>query len=61
EGFSLQFITVQSVDDVARRIRDLGGTLDSEPADMPWGVRSFRLRDPDGYRLSISSPIAAPR
>ncbi len=59
EGFSLQFTTVQSVDDVARRIRDLGGTLDSEPADMPWGVRSFRLRDPDGFKLSISSPVAA--
>lgn len=59
EGFSLQFTTVQSVDHVARRIKDLGGTLDSEPADMPWGVRSFRLRDPDGFKLSISSPIAA--
>lgn len=54
-GFSLMITTAQDVDDVARRIREHGGTLDSEPADMPWGARAFRLRDPDGFRLAISS------
>ena len=55
EGFSLQFTTTQSVDEIANRIKEHGGTLDSEPADMPWGVRMFRLRDPDGFKLAISS------
>ncbi len=55
EGFSLMLTTTQDVDEVARRIREHGGTLDSEPADMPWGARAFRLRDPDGFRLAISS------
>ncbi|HEX2080130.1 MAG TPA: VOC family protein [Longimicrobium sp.] len=55
EGFSLQFTTAQDVDGIAARIRERGGTLDSEPADMPWGARAFRLRDPDGYRMVISS------
>lgn len=55
EGFSLQFITSQSVDDIANRIKSQGGSLDTEPADMPWGVRSFRVRDPDGFRFAISS------
>lgn len=55
EGFSLMITTAQDVDAVAARIREHGGTLDSEPADMPWGVRAFRLRDPDGYRFAISS------
>lgn len=55
EGFSLQFTVVGSVDDVANRIKQCGGTLDSEPADMPWGPRVFRVRDPDGFRLVISS------
>ena len=58
EGFSMQFVTQQSVDDVAARIRSAGGTLETEPADMPWGPRAFRIRDPDGYRFSISSPLA---
>jgi len=55
EGFSLMFTTGQSVDDVANRIKSRGGKLETEPADMPWGVRAFRLVDPDGYKLVISS------
>lgn len=56
EGFSLMITTAQDVDGIAARIREHGGTLDSEPADMPWGARAFRLRDPDGFRFSITSP-----
>jgi len=55
EGFSLQITTAQSVDDIANRIKSLGGTLESEPADMPWGPRVFRVKDPDGFKLVISS------
>ncbi len=55
EGFSLMITTAQNIDDVAKRIKASGGTLDSEPADMPWGARVFRLRDPDGFKLTISS------
>ena len=55
EGFSLMFTTSQDVDAIARGITERGGTLDSEPADMPWGARVFRLRDPDGFRLVITS------
>jgi lactoylglutathione lyase len=54
-GFSLQFTTAQNVDELAKRITELGGTLASEPADMPWGARVFRLQDPDGFALVIAS------
>ena len=54
-GLSLQFTTVQNVDEVARRIKDLGGTLDTEPVDTPWGARVFRVSDPDGFKLVFSS------
>jgi lactoylglutathione lyase len=57
-GFSMQLSTKQSVDEIAARIKQHGGTLLSEPADMPWGVRMLRLEDPDGYKLSISMPLA---
>ena len=59
EGFSLQIITEQNIDEMANRIKLLGGVLDSEPADMPWGSRLFRLKDPDGFKLTISSPRPA--
>jgi uncharacterized glyoxalase superfamily protein PhnB len=54
EGFSLTLGTSQDVDEIARRIEQHGGVLDMAPQDMPWGARVFRLRDPDGYRWSIS-------
>lgn len=57
-GLSLHLSTVQNVDDIAKRIKERGGTLESEPADMPWGARVFRLRDPDGFLLAISSTPA---
>jgi uncharacterized glyoxalase superfamily protein PhnB len=55
EGLSLQISTVQNIDDVAGRIKESGGVLLSEPADMPWGGRAFRLQDPDGFKFVISS------
>jgi catechol 2,3-dioxygenase-like lactoylglutathione lyase family enzyme len=57
EGFALQFVVDGSVDDVADRIKAAGGKLESEPGDMPWGQRMFRLVDPDGYRLSIAADL----
>jgi lactoylglutathione lyase len=55
EGFSLQIVTAQDIDAIAQRIRDHGGVLASEPADMPWGARVFRVQDPDGFKFAISS------
>lgn len=55
EGFSMMIKVEQSVDDIANRIKEVGGTLDSEPTDTPWGMRVFRLRDPDGFRITIAS------
>jgi len=55
EGFSFQITTVQDIDELADRVRTSGGRRASEPADMPWGVRMFRVEDPDGFKLAISS------
>ena len=54
-GFSLQITTDQNIDEIATGIKQRGGALESEPADAPWGQRVFRLLDPDGFRLTISS------
>jgi uncharacterized glyoxalase superfamily protein PhnB len=59
EGFSLQINTTQSIDEIASGITKRGGHLDTEPKDMPWGVRMFRVRDPDGFRWTISKPTGA--
>jgi len=56
EGFSLMITTEQEIDAIAARVRAHGGAPEGDPADTPWGTRFFRLRDPDGFRLVISSP-----
>ena len=59
EGFSLRIITNQNIDNLAKRIKEHSYTLESEPIDTPWGSRLFSLKDPDGFKLVISSPRAA--
>ena len=55
QGISLQLTTRQDIDAIAQRAKAAGATLDAEPMDA-WGVRVFRLRDPDGFRFVVSSP-----
>ena len=54
---SMNLITRQSADAVAAHIKAHGGALLSEPADMPWGMRVFRVADPDGYVYAVSQPL----
>lgn len=54
EGISLQLTTAQNIDEMAARVRRRGATLTTEPMDM-MGARVFRLLDPDGFKLVISS------
>ena len=55
EGFSLQITTSQDIDTIANGAKRAGATLDTDPSDA-WGARFFRIRDPDGFRLVVSSP-----
>lgn len=60
QGFYLQInvASAADVDAAAARITAAGGTLLDEPADRPWGVRMFQFRDPDGFKLGVSTPLA---
>jgi uncharacterized glyoxalase superfamily protein PhnB len=54
EGISFMLTTEESVDALATQAKAAGAALDSEPSDA-FGRRAFRLRDPDGFRIAISS------
>lgn len=54
EGFRIYWYTGQDIDQLAAGIKARGGTLATEPKDE-WGVRSFNLEDPTGYKITISS------
>jgi uncharacterized glyoxalase superfamily protein PhnB len=59
DGLSLQITVEQDVDAVASRVLARGWTLDTPPVTGPHGLRVFRLSDPDGFRLTISSATPA--
>ena len=52
-GFRLYCETDQDVDQLAARIKERGGRLAQEPADME-GMRSFTVEDPDGFTITIA-------
>lgn len=60
QGLYLQInvATAAEVDAAADRIKAAGGTLLSEAADRPWGVRMCQFNDPDGFKLGVSTPLA---
>jgi catechol 2,3-dioxygenase-like lactoylglutathione lyase family enzyme len=43
----------------AGRVADTGWPLAEPPTDQPWGLRDFRIVDPDGYYLRITHGNAA--
>jgi uncharacterized glyoxalase superfamily protein PhnB len=63
EGFRLYCQTDQDVDQLANGIKARGGagSLAQEPRDEVWGARAFTVVDPDGYKITISTPIKAKR
>lgn len=56
-GMRFHMDTAQDVDELAAGIKARGGSLASEPADMPWGARAFSLVDPDGFQMTIAMEL----
>lgn len=54
-GTRLNIETMQSIDEIAARVKAAGYTLDVEPFDTQWKTRQFELTDPSGYKLTVSS------
>ena len=54
-GTRLNIETLQSIDEIATRVKAAGFTLDVEPFDTQWKTRQFELTDPSGFKLTVSS------
>ena len=54
-GTRLFIATSQDVDEIARRAKNAGITLTSEPHETEWKSRAFEVTDPTGFLLTISS------
>lgn len=46
-------IEVDDIDEAARRMTEAGFPFEYGPADEPWGVRRFFVRDPFGTLVNI--------
>ncbi|HVT04456.1 MAG TPA: VOC family protein [Thermoanaerobaculia bacterium] len=57
EGFRIFCTTDQNVDNLAAHIKAHGGTLTQEPRDESWGMRSFAVEDPDGFKITIAAEL----
>ena len=58
-GVRLSISTTRDhVDEMAKRAKNAGITLKSEPRDTEWNSRAFELSDPSGFLLTIFSETA---
>ena len=51
--------TRENVDGMAKRAKNAGITLKSEPRDTEWKSRAFEVSDPSGFLLTIYSEPSA--
>ncbi len=51
---------VADVDTTFCDLRRLGVPFEFEPEDKPWGLRACGTRDPEGYPVWFSTPLAPP-
>ena len=58
-GVRLSISTPGSVDEIAKRAKNAGITLKSEPRDTEWKSRAFEVSDPSGFLLTIFSETSA--
>ena len=58
-GVRLSISTPGSVDEIAKRAKNAGITLTSEPRDTEWKSRAFEVSDPSGFLLTIFSETSA--
>jgi catechol 2,3-dioxygenase-like lactoylglutathione lyase family enzyme len=57
-GVRVWLTTSQDIAALAARATAAGLKLDEGPAPLPWGPMAFALTDPDGFKLTVSSPMA---
>jgi lactoylglutathione lyase len=50
-------LEVEDLEVALAAVRAAGHPLAAEPTDQPWRLRDFRLTDPDGYYLRITTGV----
>jgi predicted lactoylglutathione lyase len=56
-GMRLFISTTQNIDDLAKRAKANGVTIDVEPHDTEWKSRAFEVTEPSGFKITVTSHV----
>ena len=56
-GMRLFISTTQNIEDLAKRAKANGVTIDVEPHDTEWKSRAFEVTEPSGFKITVSSHV----
>jgi predicted lactoylglutathione lyase len=56
-GMRLFLSTTQNIDEIAKRAKENGVRIDTEPHDTEWKSRAFEVTEPTGFKITISSHV----
>lgn len=56
-GARFWITTSQDIKALAESAKNAGVKIDEGPAPLPWGPMAFAVTDPDGFKLTVTSPM----
>jgi catechol 2,3-dioxygenase-like lactoylglutathione lyase family enzyme len=56
-GIGSAYVYVQDADALHAELRVKGARVEGEPVDHPWGLRDFRVLDPEGNQITFGQPL----
>jgi uncharacterized glyoxalase superfamily protein PhnB len=56
-GIGSAYVYVQDADALYAELRAKGANVQGEPVSQPWGLREFRVLDPEGNQLTFGQPF----
>ena len=56
-GIGSTYVYVEDADALHAELRAKGARVEGEPVDHPWGLRDFRVLDPEGNQITFGQPL----
>jgi catechol 2,3-dioxygenase-like lactoylglutathione lyase family enzyme len=56
-GARFWITTTQDITALAEGAKKAGIKLDEGPAPLPWGPMAFAVTDPDGFKITVTTPM----
>lgn len=57
KGIGSAYVYVEDADALYAELRAKGANVQGEPVSRPWGLREFRVLDPEGNEISFGQPF----